>query len=474
MQNAPDSIDNAVAAGELGSVSDGRIEIKLDHIERRAVIRDNGLGLAEDDFAQRMTSFGASQKRGTEARGFRGVGRLAGLGYCQQLLFRSRPSKQRRILEVQWDCRLLKSLLTASDFEGDLEELVRRIVSVKQIDDAGYPERFFEVELVKPRRISSDRLLNELEIESYLRQAAPCPLDPEFKFADQIKDILSPFGPVLSEYNIFLNENDRPIYRPYSNAIPFSDTKISHGQELREIRIDGIDGKPAAVGWVLHHDYQGAIPSRLGVKGLRARVGNIQVGNEKIFSSIFPEERFCSWTVGEVHIIDKRILPNGRRDNFEPSSHLSNVITHLVPVGADITRHCRSSSQIRNRKKTFEIGEQKILQKLDIIKQGVISKSATTSLKREVGTHLSEIRHAVNFDLIGDQEKTELDARATELEILANKLSQRGDLDDPLLNLSKNKQSAYREVFALIYECSINGNAAKSLIDRILSRISKS
>lgn len=474
VQNAADSIDEAVAAGELANFSDGRIDIILDHIRRRAVVRDNGVGLSEDEFAQRMTSFGVSPKRGTTARGLRGVGRLAGLGYCQELLFRSRSRKSANVLEVRWNCKLLKGLLSASDFEGDLEELVRKIVSVRKVDDESYPEHFFEVEIVGPRRIASDRLLNELEIEAYLSQVGPCPLDPSFKFSGQIREILTPLGAASREYNIFLNENDKPIYRPYGDKVHYSDTRTGHAQQVKEIAINGIEGKLAAAGWILHHDYQGAIPSNLGIKGLRARVGNMQVGNDRIFSNVFPEERFCSWAIGEVHLVDRKILPNGRRDNFEPNSHLANVITHLAPYGSEIARHCRSSSQIRNRKKVFDLGEQKILQKMDIIEQGVISKTAAATLRREVGTHLSEIKHAVNFDLIESKDRAELDARAAELERLADKLSNRTNPDDPLLALPKSKRVTYREVFKLIYECSTNGIVAKSLIDRILSRISKS
>ncbi len=474
VQNATDAIDEAVASGKLASVSDGRIDIILDHIHRRAVVRDNGIGVSEDEFAQRMTSFGASHKRGTTARGFRGVGRLAGLGYCQEVLFRSRSRQSASVLEVRWDCKLLKGLLSASNFEGNLEELVRKIVSVRKVDDQSYPEHFFEVEIVKPRRIASDRLLNEFDIAAYLSQVGPCPLNPSFGFAEQIGEILAPLGATSSVYNIFLNENEIPIYRPYADKIHYSDLRVGHAQHVREIAINGIEGKSAATGWILHHDYQGAIPSSLGVKGLRARVGNFQVGDDRIFSNVFPEERFCSWTIGEVHLSDQKIMPNGRRDNFESNSHLDNVITHLTPYGSEIARHCRSSSQIRNRKKTFQLGEQKILQKMDIIEQGAISKRTSGMLRREVGTHLSEIKHAVNFNLIGSKDRAELEARAAELEGLIDKLSNRANSDDPLLALPKSKQTTYREVFDLIYECSANGIAAKSLIDRILSRISKS
>ena len=34
--------------------------------------------------------------------------------------------------------------------------------------------------------------------------------------------------------------------------------------------------------------------------------------------------------VGEVHVIDPRILPNGRRDYFEPGPHTRNLENQLV------------------------------------------------------------------------------------------------------------------------------------------------
>ena len=70
---------------------------------------------------------------------------------------------------------------------------------------------------------------------------------------------------------------------------------------------------------------------------------------------------------------------------------------------------------------------------MDIIEQGVISKAAAAKLRREVGTHLSEIKHAVTFALIESKDRAEFDGRAAELERLADTLSDRTNSDDPLL-----------------------------------------
>ena len=86
VQNAADSIDEARASGL--SLDDPHITVHLDQATRCVRIRDNGESIPNRDFVKRITAIGASHKRGTTLRGFRGVGRLSGLGYCQELIFR--------------------------------------------------------------------------------------------------------------------------------------------------------------------------------------------------------------------------------------------------------------------------------------------------------------------------------------------------------------------------------------------------
>jgi hypothetical protein len=65
---------------------------------------------------------GASVKLGTNARGFRGVGRLAGLGYCRRLVFRSRSAEDSTPTEVAWDSREFKRILADRCFTGGVED----------------------------------------------------------------------------------------------------------------------------------------------------------------------------------------------------------------------------------------------------------------------------------------------------------------------------------------------------------------
>lgn len=473
VQNSADAIDDAVSAGLLQSSEDGAIAIKLDHIDRRVVIRDNGVGLSNQEFPTRMLSFGASKKRGTDARGLRGVGRLAALGYVQQLTFRSRANGDRSVLEATWDGRAVKRLLTSTDVAMDLETIVRESATVTRIEPHGYPRHFFEVEFHKPRRIGNDRLLNEKEIEFFLAQVCPCPFSPDFSHGREILEFLAPYGRAGKFYNIRINASDSPIYRPYRDEVRYSDTRTAKLEELKPIEIDGVDGGLAAVGWLIHHDYQGAIPVSQGIRGLRGRVGNIQVGHDRLFSRVFPEERFCSWTIGEIHVLDRRVVPNGRRDEFEIGPHLDNIVTHLRPIGSEVARECRISSQRRNRIKAFRLAADKVDERLDVLRQGAVSKRYAKAIRAEIGALLAEMTQFVDSELLHDEDRLTLRNQRHSIEEAVKTYAEENE-GDVLTGLPSGQRVAYREIFDLIYQCSVNRIAAKRLIDRMLARLARS
>lgn len=474
IQNSTDAIDNAVSEGILSGINDGRVDISVDHIDRRVVIRDNGIGIRNTEFAPRMLSFGASQKRGTDARGFRGVGRLAGLGFAQKLIFRSRAIGDPHIFEAAWDMRTVKQMLASTDNDIEFETIVLEALHFSVIDATNKPPHFFEVELVKPRRIGNDRLLNEVEIQSYIGQICPCPLPPKFKHRAKIKEILAPHGRAGQNYKIHINGAVHPVYRPYGNEIIYSDAKKSRvSKELKRIEIPKSHGSGlAAIGWFVHHDYQGAIPASVGVRGLRARLGNIQIGNERLLAEIFPEERFCSWAIGEVHILDERVLPNGRRDAFEVSIHVDHLIVNLRMIGIEIARECRLASQRRHRSRKMEIGIDKVYEKIGIIRQGAISRNFVDSTKGDIQDLLEDLRTIVSIGMFEKAQQGKYKMQIANLET---------DLKAAVKNMDNNqlacvplqKQEIYREVFDLIYACSSSQVVAKDTIDSILAKLSQ-
>lgn len=115
-----------------------RIDISLDLETRTAKVRDNGIGIPGNWVSRRLTSLGASKKRGQGARGFRGVGRLSGLAYCQELVFRTKAADDERVFEMLWDCRRLKELLRDNESDADLSSILREIISVELVAAEDY------------------------------------------------------------------------------------------------------------------------------------------------------------------------------------------------------------------------------------------------------------------------------------------------------------------------------------------------
>ena len=350
---------------------------------------------------------------------------------------------------------------------------MKEAVTLKRIDPEDYPEHFFEVELIKPRRIANDRILNENEISNFVGQVCPCPFSPDFEFKGEITKLLAAHGRAGRTYNIHINDAEKPVYRPYLNEVTYSSTKKASLHSLKPFEIESTDGGLAAIGWLIHHDYQGAIPATQGVRGLRARVGNIQVGHDRLFHQVFPEDRFCSWTIGEVHVLDARVVPNGRRDEFESNTHLDNIIVHLRPIGAEVARECRMSSQKRNRQKTFEHAADKVYEKLDVLKQGAVSARYIKAIKEEIGALLAEMRKVTEFDLFEEEERRKLRSQLRKIEKAVDACTTK-TTGDVFEKLPRRKQATYKEVFDLIYDCSVNQVAAKGLIDRMLDRLSRS
>src|SRR5262245_26350491 len=103
IQNGADSIDLARAEGVLGRGRRGEVSIALDHAARAVAIRDNGAGITAKDAPGILLAIGGSAKRGTNARGFRGVGRLSGIAYCRTLQFRTKAVGESKITSVIWD-----------------------------------------------------------------------------------------------------------------------------------------------------------------------------------------------------------------------------------------------------------------------------------------------------------------------------------------------------------------------------------
>ena len=296
IQNAANSIDAARSGGIISSRGRGRVSVELDHATRSAAIRDNGAGIAASAALSTLLSVGASPKRGTQARGFRGVGRLSGLAYCRELEFRTKAAGDERVATIAWDCRGLRERLADSAYNGDLRRIISEVVSVSYENSDKRDDHFFEVRLLDIARLRNDILLNEREIAQYLSQVSPVPFSPDFSFAAEIEERIQPY---VRRTPIDLAVHGEQVFRPYRNEIVFPSTShLLRIQNIEFLNFANVDGETGALGWIAHHEYVRSIPPTLGIRGLRARYGDVQVGESNLFEDSFKEPRFNGWTIG--------------------------------------------------------------------------------------------------------------------------------------------------------------------------------
>lgn len=471
VQNAADAIDIARDRGLLGS-QPGRIDIALVPTGRVIRIRDNGVGIPAKDFARTLLALGGSGKRGSKLRGFRGIGRLAGLAYAQELIFRSRADGESQVSELRWDCRKLKAALRADQFHGGVEALIQHVASITQVAGDDLPERFFEVELKGVVRLRADRLMTRAAVEQYLSQHAPVPFAPEFTHGAEISAALRAAS-VSSDLHIHVDGTESPLYRPHRDTFDAGNGRRIAFDELEVRELPDMDGGPAAIVWILHHAYEGAIPQGNLVKGLRMRAGDVQVGGEHILEELFAEQRFNSWSVGEVHVLDRRVVPNGRRDDFEQNVHHNNLLNHLSPLVRDISKRCRTNSIRRNWLRKFDASLERVRAIAGSLEAQGVDAGSRRALVAEAGEVLAEASRIAGTPLLAEEGTSQLEDRIAEARNSLDNAEATPPLaTHPLAAIPAADRPVVERMIALIHECSPDQRAAGKLVQRIVERLS--
>jgi hypothetical protein len=471
IQNSADSVDVARSLGILQSA--GRVEIRIDHAARAIFIRDNGEGLGHESFIHQLTALGGSKKRGTSARGFRGVGRLAGLAFCHELIFRSRQEGEDQVHELCWDSRLVRSLLRSSDSSDDLTQIVAKALTVRDISGRAWPERFFEVELRGVIRHRDDRLLNEDLVKKYLAQVAPVPFSPDFTFGPEIQSFLTSNGIHAGPIEVEILGHGK-VYRPYKSSMLIGRLGEIRFRELSTFITPGRDGGVAAASWLLHHDYLGAFSSSSLIEGWRLRSGDIQIGDNEILKPYFSESRFNSWAVAETHIIDPRIIPNGRRDHFEQNAHYFDLVNNLAPHVRNIGQRCRTSSIARNSARAIAKLMADCHQKVRILEKGLIPRNAASKLVAYLNNTLDKMQRLLVQSGISEQQKKSYQVQIAGIRQRIMKLQGASSHQERLSNFSPIRRRILNEVINTIYQTAHDLVEAQNLIDKILSRLKRS
>jgi hypothetical protein len=355
IQNAIDSIDEAVERGVLADKEKGRINISLDNISRSITIEDNGLGLKVDDAAKALLDIGNSQKSYAIRRGFRGIGRLVGLSYSTRLTFQTSYLGETVATMVSFNSEQLRKMLIPGEFEEfDLKEVLKHVTNIERLPEHSNAHYF---RVVLEGIDNRENVLEKDDVLDYIAQTAPVPYNYNiFPCGVKIKEFFIRNGLSLEEYNIFIKtvgEEEQQIFKPYRERF-LADRQKKIWDTVVDIEVESIcnsEGKIVGIVWFSQSNYLGTILND-GIKGLRFRKGNILVGDKVTFNAFFKEERFNGWFQGEIFVLDERTIPNSRRDDFEKNNSYLELEAELKLIGVKLHKIIRGASNERSKLKS--------------------------------------------------------------------------------------------------------------------------
>lgn len=345
IQNSTDSIDKAVSEG-LISESEAAIHIQIDSSAQRIIIHDNGCGITAEKARGILLSIGDSEKNGVDERGFRGIGRLAGLAYANEVQFVTSAYGEPVKTIMTCDCVKMQLLLQKTNTEtSDVMETFKAISKFADSQPEDKDAHYFEVRMMGVPVDSG--LLEENDVWSYLSETAPVDFNSQqFSQAQKIRDYFAEFGCPITCYKILRGSRKLPIYKPYSRTLSTGkQAKTKNKDYVRDVEFvyaEASDGQPLYIGWLALTDFSGII-SDDAVQGIRFRKGNILVGNNTTFVKYFPSEGHNAnrMFAGEIHVLHNELIPNSQRDDFEPNAIYSEMREKLSKWAGEINKKYR-------------------------------------------------------------------------------------------------------------------------------------
>ena len=369
LQNACDSINEAISLNILPSPEFGCVSIHIDSQNKCIVIEDNGTGIKSSESEARLKDIAKTSKiDNSNQAGFYGIGRLVGAGYCERLTFMTSSIDEEIGSQLTFDVNKLRSIIQDKENDWDAGEVIDNVTEFTTYKEE-QKQHYFKVflENVLPRY---SVLLDEEEVSSYLAQVAPVPYSPEFTnnlMIPSINDSDEKFKIYYDRLNKFRvsTDNHYDITKLYSLNIDGT------GDEIKILRLftlsDPVEGD-LAWGWYAITQFSKAIPKTdpcthqiVKTRGIRLRSHNIQIGGEDFFggTDYFQQPRGNKYFNGEINIIHPEITPTADRSDLAPTD-LALKLKDLIKefFNSEMQKCYEEANKIKNNiKHNFEASQ---------------------------------------------------------------------------------------------------------------------
>lgn len=460
IQNAFDSIREAERKSVIKNGA-GRINISISEEEKLLRLRDNGLGIKKDEIKARLVNIGMSEKSLNTDAGFRGIGRLAGIAYCDKLVFKTQNYDEKELSTVTFDAHALKEAIAPTNRKVEqLASIIDKYVTVTT-EKVRKNDHFLELSM-QGINTSGELFLSLKKIRTYLEQVAPLPLDTQsFHYSKEFYDWIDKTGVSLPEVSIILEcNNTYELFKPYKK-ITYSTVQNKHKVHINGLRFFPENATKDSPFWIWYTETN--CPGAIGddtVAGLRLRKSNIALGLSERMSEVFrmvseSYARFNKYFMGEVHIQDHRVIPNAHRDDFEETPEWIAIKQELIKFAKERSREAHSLSNGRNADigKLLSTADKHLDEILKKQQTGFASKAEKEKIASEITKHVTKLESAEKADR-SDEERKRLARKKKELVASQYKIFNETNFITQNLKTSLNKKQKkiISDIIEILYD----------------------
>ena len=332
IQNSADQIDT-LSDDEKRDNLRQTIVIDIDEGKRVVEITDRATGIPRNDFRKRLLNVADSQKDPSKNKGFRGIGRLAGLNYCRTLIFEASAKGETCVSRLEMDAHEMIRILHDVNDHSLAGDVIKKISKVSYVEGAAKEyDCFFKVILQDVRMDVGKQLLDVESVKEFVAQIAPVPFSNlSFKTGRHITDEAAKADVAIEAYTVRVN--GVTITKLYKDVVYDSRNNELGAVGQPVYRSINWRRKRLAWGWFLLPQYGVSLAESTNPqRKIRLRKGNIQIGFDNFLDPYFPEARSNGYMQGEIYLLSDNILPNGDRNALEVSEEASALTEQLRNV----------------------------------------------------------------------------------------------------------------------------------------------
>jgi len=318
------------------------------------MIEDDGDGMTLKQ-AEDAIRIGLSDKQPEEQVGFRGVGIYSSYDLSSKLQIITVPKGGSKPSRMTFDWDSIKGKLLnehASRLEGhpsrlSLEELLTDSVFVTEEDTNVLPSHGTKVIIAGVDPILMKSFSERERTIKYLQDAVSLPFSPDFRHGTLITKWLSDVQIKTIRVFLKIDSYETEILRPYR------DEMFSQGNPNEPMKIDLDDKfskKSHGFAWVCFNDANLYLPYN-ELRGILLKKMGFSVGTRPKLEPLFTRVVFSRRSTGEAIILNKQLLPNAARSDFEPGPEKESLDRALVKLVSEISQ---KGNQLQNNYKTLE------------------------------------------------------------------------------------------------------------------------